>query len=179
MRGAAGSRLEPRSAASLREAGVGDLSFFHGKVVVDVGPGPLGFPDACPARVSIGIEPLAERYAAAGLMLTNSPAIYLAAGAEQIPLLTASADVVIARNSLDHVDDPELALAEMRRILRADGMLILMFDIDHAPTATEPHSLTIERVRAALGELRVTRQELTDDSFGAGAKRGIIVARRI
>ncbi len=161
-----------------REAGVGDVSFFHGKVVVDVGPGPLGFPDACPARMSIGVEPLAERYAAAGLLLANSSAIYLAAGAEQIQLLTATADVVIARNSLDHVDDPELALAEMCRILRADGTLILMFDVDHAPTATEPHSLTIERVRGALGELRVTRQELTDGSFGAGAKRGIIVATR-
>ena len=161
-----------------REAGLGDVSFFHSKVVVDVGPGPLGFPDACPARVSIGVEPLAERYAAAGLLLANSPAVYLATGAEQIPLLTASADVVIARNSLDHVDDPERALAEMCRILRPSGSLILMFDVEHAPTATEPHSLTVEFVRAALSDLRLTRQELSDQAFGAGARRAIIVAER-
>lgn len=172
------ARAEVRRLA--RDAGVADPSFFEGKVVVDIGPGPLGFPDACPARVSIGVEPLAEQYAAAGLLLPNSSAIYLAAGAEQIPLLTASADAVIARNSLDHVDDPELALAEMCRILREGGTLILMFDVGHAPTATEPHSLTVERVRAAITGLQVTRQEITDESFGAGAgaRCATIVAHR-
>lgn len=170
------ARAEVRRVA--REAGVGDASFFHGKVVVDIGPGPLGFPDACPARVSIGIEPLAERYAAAGLLLADSSAIYLATGAERIPLLTASADAVIARNSLDHVDDPEQALTEMCRILRPGGTLILMFDISHAPTATEPHSLTLERVRAALSEVQVTRQELTGESFGDGGQRAVMVAQR-
>lgn len=162
----------------VREAGLDGASFFHGKVVVDVGPGPLGFPDACPARMSIGVEPLAERYAAAGLLLADSPAIYLATGAERIPLLTASVDVVIARNSLDHVDDPEAAVAEMCRILAPGGSMILMFDIEHAPTATEPHWLTLEGVRAWLGELQVTRQELTDQSFGAGTQRATIVAER-
>jgi SAM-dependent methyltransferase len=171
------ARAEVRRVAS--EAGLGNESFFHGKVVVDIGPGPLGFPDACPARVSIGVEPLAERYAAAGLLLAGSPAIYLATGAERIPVLSASADVVIARNSLDHVDDPVVALGEMTRILRAGAVLILTFDTDHPPTATEPHSLTVESVRAALGELvRITRQDLTGESFGAGTGRATIVAER-
>ena len=85
---------------------------------------------------------------------------------------------MLARNSLDHVDDPELALAEMCRILRVNGTLILIFDVDHKPTATEPHSLNIERVRAALDGLHVIRQELTDESFGAGAKRAIVISER-
>jgi SAM-dependent methyltransferase len=162
----------------VREADLGDESFFEGKVVVDIGPGPLGFPDACPARVSIGVEPLAERYAAAGLMLPGSQAVYLAVGAERIPLLRESVDVVIARNSLDHVDDPERVLLETARILRPGGTLILSFDVDHAPTATEPHSLTVERVRAALGDLVVTHEELSRESFGAGAQRATLIARR-
>src|SRR4051794_10727650 len=91
----------------LREAAIDDPDFFAGKVVVDVGPGPLGFPDACPARVSIGVEPLAQRYADAGLLLPDSKALYLAVGAEDIPLLDGSVDVVVARNSLDHVEDPQ------------------------------------------------------------------------
>src|SRR5947209_625433 len=87
----------------LEEAAIDDGDFFADKVVVDIGPGPLGFPDACPARISIGVEPLAERFAREGLLLPDSPAIYLAVGAERIPLLSASVDVVVARNSLDHV----------------------------------------------------------------------------
>ena len=53
----------------LHEAAIEDERFFDGKVVVDIGPGPLGFPDACPARLTIGVEPLAERYREHGLLL--------------------------------------------------------------------------------------------------------------
>jgi SAM-dependent methyltransferase len=164
----------------VHEATLGNEGFFNDKVVVDIGPGPLGFPDACPGRVSIGIEPLAERFAAAGLLLTHSKAIYLAVGAERIPLLSGCVDVVSARNSLDHVDDPERALSEAQRILRPGGTLILLFDVGHAPTATEPHTLSLERVRAWVRDLEITRAELSGQPFGAGGgQRAIIVARRV
>src|SRR3954452_11540269 len=58
----------------LGEAQIEDQDFFQGKAVVDIGRGPLGFPDACGAAVSIGVEPLAERFAAAGLLLPDSHA---------------------------------------------------------------------------------------------------------
>jgi SAM-dependent methyltransferase len=134
----------------LAETSIEDPGFFAGKVVVDIGPGPLGFPDACPAHVSIGVDPLAERYAEAGLLLSDTPALYLAAGAEAIPLIKECADVVLARNSLDHVDDPAAAMAEMRRILRPSGTLLLGVDIDHPPTATEPHSIGEDDLAAWL-----------------------------
>lgn len=162
----------------LHEAQLGDESFFHDKVVVDIGPGPLGFPDACPSRLSFGIEPLAERFRAAGLLIEPSDAIYLSVGAERIPLLSDSADVVLARNSLDHVDDPEAVLAEAERILRPGGTLILMFDIGHPPTPTEPHSLTIDRVRAGLGRVTVDKQLTGGDAFAPGGQRATIVATR-
>jgi hypothetical protein len=104
----------------LREAGIEDPTFFHNKVVVDIGPGALGFPDACPARISIGVEPLAQRFADAGLLLA-SDAVYLAARAEAIPLVSGTVDVVLARNSLDHVDDPRAAVAAPARPRRARG----------------------------------------------------------
>ena len=119
----------------LREAAIEDERFFDGKVVLDIGPGPLGFPDACPARVSIGVEPLAERYREHGLLLEGSDAVYLSVGAERIPLVSGSVDVVVARNSLDHVDDPDAVLREAQRLLRPGGTLILNFDVGHAPTA--------------------------------------------
>jgi SAM-dependent methyltransferase len=162
----------------LREAAIEDDRFFEGKVVLDIGPGPLGFPDACPARVSIGLDPLAERYAQHGLLLPDSPALYLSTGAEHIPLVSGSVDVVLARNSLDHVDDPEQVLSEVQRVLRPGGTLILNFDIDHPPTKTEPHTLTLDGVRAALSDVRVVHEQLGDHAHAGGGRTAILVGNR-
>jgi ubiquinone/menaquinone biosynthesis C-methylase UbiE len=178
----------------LREAAIDDARFFDGKVVVDVGPGPrvglggralapaaspdLGFPDACSARVSIGVDPLAERFAEHGLLIPNSSAVYLSTGAEHIPLVRESVDVVLARNSLDHVDDPEQVLEEGRRILRPGGTLILHFDVEHRPTPTEPHTLTAERVRSALGGMTVVHEHESGGSFGREGHSVVLVAEK-
>ena len=160
-----------------READLGDAEFFAGKVVVDIGPGPLGFPDACPARVSIGVDPLASRYAEHGLLLPDSPALYLSGGAERIPLLTASADVVLARDSLDYVDDPEQVMREARRILRPGGTLILLFDVGSVPSPAEPHVLTVARVRAGLAGMEVVREHHREHPFGHDGHSVVLVAR--
>jgi SAM-dependent methyltransferase len=162
----------------LEEAEIPDPSFFDGKVVVDVGPGPVGFPDACPARTSIAIEPLAPRLAEHGLLLADSPALYLAVGAERIPLLDASVDVVNARNSIDHVEDPAEALAEARRILRPGGTLILNVDVDHSPTPTEPHSFTTDAVRALVAGFEVECERLLDEPHGHDGHALVLVARK-
>lgn len=160
----------------LREAAIDDPNFFHNKVVVDIGPGALGFPDACPARVCIGVDPLAELFAEHGLLLPDSDAIYLAGGAERIPLLSASVDVVLARNSLDFVDDPEAVLSEARRILRPGGTLIVLFDVDSAPSPGEPHVLTVARVRQALDGLAINREQTWDEPFGHDGHRVLLRA---
>jgi SAM-dependent methyltransferase len=160
-----------------READLGDTGFFAGKVVVDIGPGPLGFPDACPARISIGVDPLAARYAEHGLLLPDSPAVYLSAGAERMPLLKDCADVVLARDSLDYVDDPEQAMHETRRILRPGGTLILLFDVDSVPSPGEPHVLTMARVRAGLSGMDIVREHHREDPFGHDGHSVVLVAR--
>lgn len=160
----------------LQEAAIDDLRFFNDKVVVELGPGPLGFPDACPARISIGVDPLAERYAQHGLLLPDSRALYLSTGAEQIPLLSDSADVVLARSTLDYVDDPERVVAEVRRILRPGGTVIFVFDVDHVPSAMQPNALTVERIRSALADLTVVRQHHWDEPFGHDGHRVVLVA---
>jgi SAM-dependent methyltransferase len=161
----------------MNEAAIDASGFFDGKVVVDIGPGPLGFPDACPARVSIGVDPLAAQFAEHGLLLPASPALYLSTGAEHIPLLGASADVVLARNSLDYVDDPEQVLREARRILRPGGTLIVLFDVDSVPSPGEPHVLTVSRVRTALGGMDIVHEHSWDESFGHDGHRVILVGR--
>jgi SAM-dependent methyltransferase len=161
----------------LREANIDDPSFFDGKVVVDIGPGALGFPDACPARVSIGVDPLAQRFADAGLLL-RSRAIYVAARAEAVPLVSDTVDVILARNSLDHVDDPRTAIAEARRLLRPGGTLILNFDVDHTPTETEPHALDADEVRSWLGPMPIAHHDEWDHPHGLDGHAVVLVARQ-
>lgn len=163
----------------LREAAIDDPSFFDGKVVVDIGPGALGFPDACPARISIGVEPLAQRFADAGLLLPDSHAIYLPVRAEAIPLVGGCVDVVVARNSLDHVDDPRATVHEAARILRRGGVLILNFDVDHTPTETEPHALSVSGVRDWVSaDFTVTHLRELDHGHGHDGHAVILVATR-
>ena len=162
----------------LSEAGIGDEAFFEGKVVVDIGPGPLGFPDACPARLAIGIEPLADRYRAHGLLL-ESDALYLATGAESMPLLSESVDVVLARNSLDHVASPAAVVEEVARVLRPGGTLILSVDVGHPATATEPHSFSLDDVRTLLAGFTIVSERMSDEAHGGGGgSRVVILARR-
>lgn len=160
----------------LAEAAIEDPGYFAGKVTVELGPGPVGFPDACPARVSIGVDPLARRYAEHGLMLPDTPAVYLTATAEQIPLLSDTADVVLARNTLDFVDAPDRALRELRRILKPGGRLILLFDIDHVPSPSQPAALTLAGVKSALTGMTMTREHHWDEPFGHDGHRVVLVA---
>ena len=161
----------------LKEAEIEEPDFFADKVVLDIGPGALGFPDACPARISIGVEPLAQRFAEAGLLL-DSPAIYLAVGAEDVPLVSGSVDVVLARNSLDHVDDPPAVIAEARRLLRPGGTLILNFDVGSVPTPMEPHALDHDEVRALLAGMTIVRERTWDRSHGGDGHAVVIVAEQ-
>jgi SAM-dependent methyltransferase len=158
------------------EAGL-EPDFFAGKTVVDVGPGPLGFPDACPARVSIGVEPLAERFRRHGLLL-ESDAVYLARGAEELPLVSGSVDVVVSRNSLDHVTSPDAVMSEAARILRPGGRLLLSVDVDHPATATEPHTLRMADVRRMLSPLEVLREDVVDEAHGGGGGRRVVAVAR-
>jgi SAM-dependent methyltransferase len=169
------ARAEVRRVAA--EAGADEHELFGDRVVVDFGPGPLGFPDACPARVSIAIEPLAERFRDRGLLL-DSDAVYLAVGAEAIPLVSGSVDVVVCRNSLDHVTSPPAALSEIRRLLRPGGALLLSVDVDHPATPTEPHTFTLDGLLDLLEPLEVTSREVRDEAHGGGGGRRVVVVAR-
>jgi SAM-dependent methyltransferase len=161
----------------LSEAGIDDPDFFAGRVVLEIGPGPVGFPDACGARVALAVEPLAPRLDAAGLLL-DSDAVYLAIGAETIPLLDGSVDVVVARNSLDHVGDPVAVMSEVVRVLSPGGTLILNVDIEGEPTAEEPHAFSADDVRRLVHALRVEREHVIDEPHGHQGRQLVIVATK-
>jgi SAM-dependent methyltransferase len=137
--------------------------FLDGQVVLEIGPGPLGMLEMSRAREKYAVDPLADEYRRAGLLLPGDHAVtYFAQGAERIPLESATVDVVIAFNSLDHVDDPESVAAEIHRVLRGGGTLLLNVELDHAPTPTEPHTMSEATIAALFAGYRRDHYAILD-----------------
>ena len=117
-----------------------DQGFFDAKRVLDVGCGPRGSLEwAAGAARRVGLDPLVERYRALGI--DGHAMEYVAAPAERMPFADASFDVVATLNSLDHVDDVDAAVAEVTRVAAPGATWLLIVEVAHEPTATEPQSL--------------------------------------
>lgn len=130
---------------------------YTGKRMLDIGCGPIGTLEwATGAARRVGADTLAEAYLA--LNRGTQQMEYVAAGAEALPFPDASCDVVSLFNCLDHVECPEAAIAEAQRVLAPGGDLLLIVEVDHAPTVTEPHRLT-EAITCAFTACSVQRRE--------------------
>jgi SAM-dependent methyltransferase len=128
-----------------------DLGFYRGKRLLDIGCGPRGSLEwADEAAERVGLDPLADDYA----KLRSRPhkTTYVATGAERIPFPDAHFEVISTINSLDHVDDVDAALKEIARVARPGATLLLLVDINHEPTPTEPHEMTWELVDRLAGD---------------------------
>jgi len=113
---------------------------FAGKRLLDIGCGPRGSLEwASMAAERAGADPLADEYRRLG---TDDHAMtYVAAGAEHLPFDDAHFDVVSAFNALDHVDDLQAAVGEYTRVARPDAVGLLLTEVGHEPTVTEPQTL--------------------------------------
>lgn len=117
--------------------GPGDCA---GRRVLEVGCGPLVPILQLPDCERHGLDPLMDAYAAAGWPVGALDARLLRGFGEAMPYPDAEFDVVVCRNALDHVDDVARVAAEMIRVLRPGGRLLLAVEY-HPPTREEPVQL--------------------------------------
>lgn len=116
---------------------------YEGKRVLDIGCGPRGSLDwAAMAAERVGLDPLADEYVR--LRGGDTGMAFVSGVAEAIPFPDSHFDVVASFNSLDHVDDLGRAVAEITRVARSGAALLLVTDVGHEPTFTEPQAFSWE-----------------------------------
>ncbi len=148
--------------------GVDAIDFTNVSTVVDVGCGTGAalrhLSSTHPDIELIGIDPVQRMVDIARQRLrehTPPARIEFRVGsAENIPVEDHVADVVLAFDSFDHWQEPDLALAEIRRILRPDGRLVVLEDA--GATGGAPSRSRLQKTTAQAGFVLLSQAELTE-----------------
>ena len=146
-----------------------ERGWYAGKRMLDVGCGPRGSLDwAADAAARVGLDPLADHYLELGV--DGAAMEYVTGVAEAMPFDDDAFDVVSSINSLDHVDDVPRTVAEIIRVLRPGGLLLLATELCHRPRLTEPQSFGWEVLAAFAPPLEVVEERrLADTGEGIDA----------
>jgi SAM-dependent methyltransferase len=163
---------------------------YSGKRVIDIGCGPRGSLEwATTAAERVGLDPLVAKYLKLG---AGSHAMkYVEAASESIPFPDGYFDIVTCLNALDHVDDFQRTMAEIKRITRPGGLFLVSVEIDHPPSGTEPITITeqdMDRFRPQFGiessfkvgtprDHDLHRAVLTREPAHSPGKPGVYVAK--
>ncbi|MGQ0559748.1 MAG: class I SAM-dependent methyltransferase [Sphingosinicella sp.] len=89
--------------------------------LLEVGSGSEGLIFFFGAERAIGVDPLADQYAA--MLPWHRRVQTLTAAGESLPFGDASFDIVLCDNVVDHAEDPRRIVAEISRVLTPGGLL--------------------------------------------------------
>lgn len=113
-----------------------------GQNILEIGSGPFESLHDVPGNVKVSVDPLAASYRDSfSFQRLNSNIIQ--GFAEVLPFRDRFFDVILTRNSFDHLNNPEMAVLEFNRVLKHDGTCIIECYLDSDPfIAHEPFVLT-------------------------------------
>lgn len=134
-----------------------DENFYIGKKILDVGCGPRGSLEWADMSVErVGLDPLVDSYRKFGIDKHKSK--YLKGNLEYIPFEDGHFDVVSSFNSLDHVDNLDLAISEIKRVIAPEGSFLLLTDVNHDATFCEPVEFSWGVVSRFVPDLKIIKE---------------------
>ena len=114
-----------------------DDEFYRNRKILDIGCGPRGSLEwADSAAERVGLDPLADSYKELGA--DQHKMKYVKGVSESIPFEDGYFDIVTSFNSLDHVDDLDRTVKEIKRVIAPGGEFLLLVEVNHPPTRCEP-----------------------------------------
>jgi len=134
--------------------------FCEGRDVLDAGCG-VGYGSAylaATARRVVGVDVDAEAIAYARERYAAANVEFVQADVTTLPFDAATFDVACAFEAIEHVAEPERLVAELRRVLRRDGVCVLSTPrVDETTTASANPFHTVELAPEDLERMLRTR----------------------
>ena len=122
-----------------------DHEDYIGKAILDIGCGPRGSLEwADMADLRIGLDPLVNEYYKLDGGTLSHKMKYVRGYSEDMPFPDETFDFVFSINSLDHVDDLDETISEIKRVLKIGGICGIIVDANHKPTVNEPITIDLD-----------------------------------
>lgn len=114
-----------------------DKAFYTGKKILDLGCGPRGSLEWADNAVQrVGLDPLAEAYQ---FLIQGKHAMeYTPDFAESISFGDDHFDILTSINSLDHVDEIDGVIVEIKRVVKPGGHIFIATEVCPHPKPCEP-----------------------------------------
>lgn len=159
---------------------IGDLK---NKVVVEIGCGPDSVLSGLKNVTAIGIDPLIDEYKKLWDLSKDNIA-YICSDIEDLELVT-QADIIICWNVLDHVSDIKLATEKIFEMLKTDGELWFMVNLEDTedtsevvsadPDSVHPFRVNINSLSILLKEAGFSWKERVITEFQISKRHPILM----
>ena len=157
---------------------IDDFDFTHedykDKAILDIGCGPRGSLEwADMASLRVGLDPLINDYYKLGGGTLFHKMHYVRGYSEDMPFGDETLDFVFSINSLDHVDDLDETISEIKRVLKVGGICGIIVDANHEPTKTEPLTIDLNLKDEFLDVFEVLEERVYETVFETGFRENL------
>lgn len=142
---------------------------FADKNILDIGCGPRGSLEwADMANLRVGLDPLINEYYKLNGGTLFHKMHYVKGYSEDMPFVDETFDFVFSINSLDHVDDLDATVSEMKRVLKVGGICGIIVDANHKPTPTEPITIDLNLKDKFLDAFELIEEKVFERVYKTG-----------
>ena len=147
---------------------------YDGKAILDIGCGPRGSLEwADMAKLRIGLDPLVNEYYKLDGGTLFHKMHYIRGYSEDMPFPDEMFDFVFSINSLDHVDDVDETISEIKRVLKVGGTCGIIVDANHKPTVNEPITIDLDLKNKFSDVFEVVEERVYETVYKTGFRNNL------